>query len=255
MSNNETKKPTMEVEPKEFNPIVERKLINSRELCEEVCKLFKAISSEFTGCDLRAEQGPHGTRYALLAYFTPGNQVTGKFQVVRDTISAIDNDNKAMNTLTKIGVVQTARRYDLTDNAKAVFEDMMFVNAKNKIDWKADVTEIADSTIPAGMGGIRNNVARVMVRFDMYKLLAKIYGSESKTGTRYEYNIMVTGEMSGFNQQLGAAGLVNPTVAGPRNLVLIVDRLNTSETRKKAASWGVGNQRAEFSTIPMYTGE
>lgn len=251
--NNVQEEPTLDVTPKDFKPVAERAIMNSKELCEEVYKLMKGISSEFTGCNLIAENGPRGVRYALLAYFTPATKIDGQFQVVRDAISSIEQPNKAMTTLTKIGAVQASKRYELTDDAKAIFKHMMFPkNEKGEIDWKHDVTENADSAIVAGAGGIRQSVARVCVKFDMIKLLGVIYGEKNSSNGKYEYIITVTGEMPTLGQNLGAAGLVNPTVTGPRNLILSIERLDSSRIFSKANAWGLGNQYAEQTSIPMY---
>lgn len=249
---NVQEEPRLDVTPADFKPVAERTVMNSKELCEKVYTLMKGISSEFTGCNLIVEGGPRGPRYALLAYFTPATKVNGQFQVVKDVISSIDQPTKAMNTLTKIGTVQMNKRYELTDDAKTVFKPMMFTNDKNEVNWKTDVTENADSAVVAGTGGIRQSVARVCVKFDMIKLLGVIYGDENSSGGKYEYIIVATGEMPTLGQNLGTTGLVNPAVAGPRNLILSIERFDRSRIFDKANAWGLGNQYAEQTSIPMF---
>lgn len=254
----EKKKAELKVEPKAFDSTIECKLISSDELCKEVCKLFKGITNEFTGCMLRPVNEPYGTRFDLLAYFTPNN--SDGFKVVKNTINNAENEqNKSMRILSKIAIADQGRVYELSDAAKEIFADLMYGtingNGDKKVAWQQEVVEVKEDTIPYGVGGARQTVARLQVRFDMYKLLAKIYGEKSADGVRYEYMISIRNELAHtrMSMNMGGNSLINQNSAIPRNWVLYIERLDTNEVRKKANDWGYLRTSTEYSNIPMVT--
>lgn len=252
--NQETKekKPSLEVTPEPFESTIESQLISSDELCKKVCKLFKGISKdEFIGCNLRPVNEPYGTRFDLLAYFTPTTS-NGGFKVVKDVISGANTEEgKTMKVLNKIAIVQEERRYELTDEAKTIFADFMYADQKSKVNWKNEVLEIKEERMPYGVGSVRQTVARVQVRFDMYKLLGLIYGKKNEAGAPCEYAIIIRNELGRVQMNAMGNNLINQNAAIPRNWILSIERLDTNVVRNKAKAWNFMQPSSDYSNIPM----
>ena len=255
-SNKETKPAaTLEVKPEPFESTIETQLISSDELCKKVCKIFKAVSpDEFIGCSLRPVNEPYGTRFDLLAYFTPNTRTEG-FKVVKDVITGVPEEGKTMKVLNKIAIVQEDRRYELTDGAKAIFEEFMYTDQKGKVNWKNEVVEIKEERMPYGVGSVRQTLARVQVRFDMYKLLGLMHGKKNEAGSPCEYAIMIRNELGRVQMNSMGNNLINQNAAIPRNWILSIERLDTNVVRAKAKAWNFMQPASDYSNIPMITAD
>ena len=109
--------------------------------------------------------------------------------------------------------------------------------------------------MPYGVGSVRQTLARVQVRFDMYKLLGLMHGKKNEAGSPCEYAIMIRNELGRVQMNSMGNNLINQNAAIPRNWILSIERLDTNVVRAKAKAWNFMQPASDYSNIPMITAD
>ena len=217
----ERTKYSIDIEPDDFNPIGEYKLVSSSELGLLAYEVFKSAFADFEGVIFEPGNGNIEPTYSLL--FNHGKYGEDEVVGVRRSIdiSKVDPDSVLARTRFRDSLGRDGDKYLITDDGKDVVEPLltnpMFNRGKPK--WNQIVTEYSDR--PNGFYGYAPQTPQYtkVSYISISRLASLIFGRKnSETKDIYDYEARVIGTTSQARPGMPAS-----------DFMLMITRASTNE--------------------------
>ena len=202
----------------EFESTVGTSLITSMKLTKKINGLFRSAGiADFYGTTLRLNESTG--QLELAAYFEPSNNIEdGRIYFAEPTTyQHRQSTSSAFNRIASLNIRNSGRTLQLSQDGKDVFEELIFRNYNQKVDWNRYATEVVEN------GNFnRYNIYLKVQNIDINKVLKKIWGDRAEDGSRLDYQVSIA-----------------RFISGSPNMVLSVQQLNEKVLNNLAEEIGI----------------
>lgn len=176
----ERKKYYVKVDPLDFNGTFKSKLITTFKIGEIINRLFKSVLSDYEGCIIVPN---NFGQFEVVMYFRDkGAAPDNKVKAIMSASSKTNKQNSALERIQQMNIRNSAKKYELTQEAKDVIEEFIPTKPGQSPKWSEHVFE---------QNEVNYNVQTVYVRvngLDLLRVLGKLYGRKSGD-SRIEYAV------------------------------------------------------------------
>ena len=197
--------------PKEFKGTIRSEYITTLELANDINALFKPLIGDYEGCTVMPD--PYGQ--LVISLFLKDKGAPGVGKALEPIANGSSRGQGGMARIQNINAKFSAKTYQLTQDAKDVFEDFVIKPKNNKIDWNKYAVEVTEQSY----GGY--TVYMKIINIDVTEILKAIYGVKDASGERLQY-------------QASIVRPINQSV-----FLLSIQRLNVSDAQALAEKVGV----------------
>ena len=202
----------------EFKSTVGTSLITSMKLTKKINGLFRSAGiADFYGTTLRLNESTG--QLELSAFFKPSNNIEdGRIYFAEPAAyQHRQSASSAFNRIASLNSRNAGRTIQISQDGKDVFEELIFRNYNQKIDWNRYATEVVEN------GSFNNyNIYLKVQNIDINKVLKKIWGDKAEDGSRLDYQVSIA-----------------RFISGSPNMVLSVQQLNEKVLNNLAEEIGI----------------
>lgn len=201
----------------EFPSTVGTALMTSMKLTKDINALFRSAGiQDFYGSRLDLNQSTGQLELAI--FFKPENHNgNGVYFVEPASAGTRQGTTAAFNRISSMDARNSGRTIQLTQDGKDVFDELIFKNYNQKVDWNRYAIE----TVENGNFGNCNLYLQV-INININQILKKIWGDRTEDGSRLDYQVSVV-----------------RYVAGSPNMILSIQQLNEKTLNKLAEEVGI----------------
>lgn len=214
-------------EPLEFVGTIDGHVTTTVDLAKNINSLFNTAFDDYEGSVI--SQNHLGELTASLFFRDTG---AGNIEpIVKPNVRGSNRTMSPAERVRNINLRNTNKTYTLSEELKEILEQFLNIPHKGKPNWDRMYNEVSERMY----GGMTNIYVRVD-NININKVLKVLYGSETASGDRLEYNITV----------MKPVGMNAP--GANQNHIIKVDRLNVKEIERLANKVGM---MPSVGTIPM----
>lgn len=185
----------LDVEPMEFDGLLKAKMTTTVALAKSVNRLFRPALSDYEGCIILPNQ--FGQLELTLWFKDKGNPIDGSAKALMPTNQINRQQSSVNDKIRAMNARNRQKSYELTQDAKDVLGEFIWVKQGHNIDWNQHVLEQTQQNLG------NYTIYVKIVGIDILRILRKIYGKK-KDNSIVEYNISIirpVGVDFGYNSQ------------------------------------------------------
>ena len=245
MSNtNETKKPLqLEITtPERFEKLASTTLETTQRLAKRINKLFASAFSDYHGSVIRCEAGNGNVgmnqQFSVELHFKPmmagSIESDGRVRAFRPIEEGSTGNDIVAGIKNIYSIYRTSARFELTEDAAQILSEFMLPgvdNGKNVDPWRpssyntvkaeyVDTPQYGQSPIMVKIGAL-----------DLVKLIRKIYGSKSESGSKVDYGVIPYGPVT--------PNINNQMVQSTANWRVMIMQIDAGKTFDLASEFGI----------------